>query len=452
MLINTGALRGSSARLLLLATGVFIGLAFLFWSAGTNVQADTPAESYIVELKEAVTTDEVLAEEAKVDLVKNILSLGKKDERGLPPLIKKVRTKALDTTQKYHHVLNGFAADLSPAELESIKKDPRVVGVFPDSAIEPQGQPNNTGLRRIGGGIYNEGLGAPLRIAVLDTGVMNSHPDLTGVVAGGTSCIPSEPNSHHTDVNGHGTQIAGIIAARDNNFGMMGFLPEAKIISVKVLKNDGIGSVSSLICGLDYVAANSHLNGGSIRVANLSIGYDLGHTSDNNCGYTIYDPLHKAACRARDAGVTLVVAAGNSYLGMNVATWSPAGYDDAVITVGAMADTDGKKGGLGPNSSNGEEDDSKRSSSNYGSIVDIIAPGEEINTTQNTGGYGLFSGTSAATPFVTASAALYLYQHPGSSWTQVRDGLKAMSDPVDTSLVYPSAFTQPVLWIRSMVD
>jgi len=121
------------------------------------------------------------------------------------------------------------------------------------------------------------------------------------------------------------------------------------------------------------------------------------------------------------AGVTLVVAAGND--GKDASNTIPAAYPE-VIAVGAIVDTDGKPGGLGPSTSYGA-DDTRASFSNYGSVVDLYAPGVSILSTVPGGGYQRWSGTSMATPHVTGAAALYLRQNPGASPAQVRSYLLA---------------------------
>ena len=235
---------------------------------------------------------------------------------------------------------------------------------------------------------------------------------------------------------------AGTIAALDNNQGVVGVAPRAKLWSVRVLDNNGNGSWSSVICGIDFVTSEAPANGGPITLANMSLGG--AGTSDNNCGNTNNDALHQALCRSRDAGVTYVVAAGND--GADASLSVPAAYDDAVITVSALADSDGAAGGLGAATSYGV-DDTFASFSNYGSVVDLAAPGVNIYSTYKGGAYATMSGTSMATPHVTGAAALYLAAHPGATWTQVRDGLKALAEPLgsghtDPSGLHPEAVVQ----------
>ena len=298
-------------------------------------------------------------------------------------------------------------------------------------AVSPQSlQPLPTGVKRIkAGGLANTGEGVD--VAIIDTGISAQHPDLAGKVVGGKNC--STGSGSYIDQNGHGTHVAGTIAALNNTFGVVGVAPGARLWAVRVLDKNGGGSWSTVICGLDFVTSQAPKNGGKIRVANLSLGG--GGFSDNNCGNSNNDALHKAICRARDAGVTIVVAAGNS--GANAANFVPAAYDDAVITVSALADTDGAPGGLGAGTSYGS-DDTFASFSNWGSAVDIGAPGVLIKSTWLGNGYNTISGTSMASPHVAGVVALYLATHLGVPWTDVRDALVAAGEPSGAGHTDPS--------------
>ncbi|MER3486431.1 MAG: peptidase S8, partial [Chloroflexota bacterium] len=136
-------------------------------------------------------------------------------------------------------------------------------------------------------------------VAVLDTGVDLSNPDLN--VAGGVDCDGPD-TGNYGDAHGHGTHIAGTIAALDNGIGVVGVAPGARIWSVRVLDAYGNGTTSNLICGLDWVAAHAD----TIDVVNMSLA---GAGSDGSCSSTA---LHEAICGVVNAGVTVVAAAGNS--------------------------------------------------------------------------------------------------------------------------------------------
>ncbi len=331
----------------------------------------------------------------------------------------------------YHKAVKGFTATISDSEVDKIKKDPRVDFVSEDRVVSidkvnvekigqvtAQSETIPTGVSRVAAtNTVNKGQG--VNIAVIDTGIYSAHPDLQGAILNsGTSCIRRTSSQ---DDNGHGTHVSGTIAARNNGIGVVGVAPSAKLVPVKVLDRNGSGTWSSVICGIDWVT--NHAAQYNIKVANMSLGG--GGTSDNNCGNTNNDALHKAICRSRDAGVTYVVAAGNS--AADAANSVPSAYDDAVITVSALADSDGNAGGVGAATSYGN-DDTFASFSNFGSVVDLGAPGVDILSTWKGGGYAILSGTSMATPHVTGAAALYLDAHPGSTWTQVRDGLMTIGE------------------------
>ncbi len=178
----------------------------------------------------------------------------------------------------------------------------------------------------------------PVAVAVIDTG-SGPHSDLN--IAGGYNCAGGSTTSF-ADGNGHGTHVAGTIGARNNGDGVVGVLPGVKIYSVRVLDNAGSGSWSGIICGIDWVTNNSPALGGSIRVANMSLGgagIDDGETG-KTCGNTS-DAMRKAICGSVAAGVTYVAAAGND--NANLAGFVPAAYDE-VLAVTAAADFNGQPG------------------------------------------------------------------------------------------------------------
>jgi len=363
-----------------------------------------------------------------------------------------VKKHGLGPKQSYRHAFKGFAADVPEGQLDKIKADSRVAFVSEDGLVQALVMPNATakaappatqppqsvptGVSRIQATV-NANKGAGIGVAVIDTGIDLTHPDLAANIVANVNCVNSKKTGQ--DDNGHGSHVAGTIAAVSNTIGVIGVAPGAKLIAVKALDNNGSGSWSSIICGLDWVTANAAKY--DIKVANLSLGG--GGSSDNNCGNTNKDALHKAICRARDAGVTIVVAAGNS--AANASASVPAAYDDAVITVSALADSNGQPGGTGAKTPYGP-DDTFATFSNYGTAVDIAGPGVSILSTWLSGGYNTISGTSMATPHVAGGAALYIKSHPGSTWTQVRDALKAAGELLGSGHTDPSGkHPEPVL-------
>jgi subtilisin len=347
----------------------------------------------------------------------------------------------------YKYALKGFSATIPENKLKALKSDPRVEFVSEDRVVSINAKDNGkvkpppppppsqilpSGINRIDAELAaaNGNKGAGINVAIIDTGIDLTHPDLAANIVGGKNC---QIGKSYADGNGHGTHVAGIVAALDNSRGVVGAAPEAKLWSIRVLNNSGSGSWSSVICGIDFVTSKAPANGGPITVANMSLSGP--GASDNDCGKSNNDALHKAICRSRDAGVTYVVAAGNE--SADTASSVPAAYDDAVITVSALADSDGLPGGIGSATGYGA-DDTFASFSNYGAAVDLGAPGVDIYSTWKGGAYATASGTSMASPHVAGAAALYLKDHPGANWTQVLDGLKALAEIADAGHSDPS--------------
>jgi subtilisin family serine protease len=253
-----------------------------------------------------------------------------------------------------------------------------------------------TGVRRIGGGTK---AAAGVAVAVLDTGIDLSHPDLTALV--GTNCVGGAGRrlSSVSDGNGHGTHVAGTIGGK----GGIGVAPGTTVYAVKVLDDAGRGSISQLICGIDWVTENAPRLG--IRVASLSLG--MAGEPDSDCGRSSRDALHKALCASIAKGVVYVVAAGNN--ASDIAHDVPAGYPE-VLAVAAISDSDGAPGGKGPPivCVRGERDDSFATFSNYAADSShiVAAPGVCIRSAWPGGGYRTISGTSMAAPHVSATVAL----------------------------------------------
>lgn len=330
----------------------------------------------------------------------------------------------------YKHALRGYSATLTAKKVRKINADPAVDYVVRDKAVSyskpptgnktpppppaPTVQKVPTGFLRIDSpASRRDGVDDAVNVdvAVIDTGIDPGHSDLR--YAGGYNC---STGASAADGNGHGTHVAGTIGAKDNTLGSVGIAPGARMWGIRVLNNAGSGTTSSVICGIDWVTAHST----TIEVANLSLGG--GGSDDNNCGVTNKDPMHAAICRAVNAGVTFVVAAGNE--GANAATSTPAAYDE-VITVSAYSDFDGLAGALGTPTCRADEDDSFANFSNWGSDVDIAAPGVCIYSTWKGNSYNTISGTSMATPHVAGAAALYKAANPGADPAAVKAALQS---------------------------
>ncbi len=372
----------------------------------------------------------------------------------------------------FRNAMKGFAAQMSASDAENLQRDPNVAYVAEDRLVsiadsgatrdEIRNAPLSATARRDVGttaltvaqkiptGVdrinaeNKSNTGAGVNVAVIDTGILTTHPDLKDTIVGGKSCVSG--TSSYIDQNGHGTHVAGTIAAQNNTQGVVGVAPGVKLWAVRVLDRWGNGTWSSVICGIDYVTAHAPANGGPIKVANLSLGG--GGSSDNNCGKTNNDPLHAAICRARDAGVTIVAAAGNS--NANASGFVPAAYDDAVIAVSALADSDGKPGGTGASTGYGA-DDTFATFSNYGSTVDIGAPGVNIYSTWLNNSYATISGTSMASPHVAGAAALYLAMHPSAVWSEVKSALQSVGESAGSGHSDPSGkHPEPVLRVDTL--
>lgn len=334
------------------------------------------------------------------------------------------RKHGLGLLHTYEYAIKGFAATIPAARLDAVKADSQVLFVSEDREVSIGAQTLPTGVDRIDAEqtAAHTNKGAGVNVAVIDTGIDLKHPDLQANIIGGKNCSTGKS---YNDGNGHGSHVAGTIAAVNNTVGVVGVAPEAKLWAVRVLNNAGSGTWSSVICGIDFVTSKAPANGGPITVANMSLGGT--GSDDGNCGLTNNDALHQAICRSVAAGVTYVVAAGNET--DNAANHVPAAYDE-VITVSALSDSDGKSGGTGgaPSCRTSEKDDYFASFSNFGADVDIAAPGVCIYSTWKGGGYNTISGTSMASPHVAGAAALYIATHPGATPAQVRDALIAAQE------------------------
>lgn len=313
---------------------------------------------------------------------------------------------------EYTRAVKGLAGDLNDNQLAQVQGDGAVAYVVPDATFQATGMANLAagetsppGIRRIGAATSTQvHAAANGAVAVLDTGIDLANADLN--VASGTNCVKT--GSTAQDDNGHGTNVAGIIGARNNGSTVVGVAPGTKLYSVKVLSNTGSGTLSQILCGIDWVKANAAtLN---IKVANMSLAG--GGTDDLNCGNTNNDPEHKSICNATAAGVTFVAAAGNN--GVDFAKTIPAAYKE-VLTVTGMSDTDGKSGGVGaaPTCKTGEKDDSYGTYSNFAvssaaQAHTIAAPGTCIVSDKPGGGTATYYGSSQAAPHVAGTVALCL--------------------------------------------
>jgi subtilisin family serine protease len=314
----------------------------------------------------------------------------------------------VDVDARYTHALDGYAATLTTSALAAVKADARVDFVSPDRRVRAAAQSLPTGINRIDGELSStasgNGSGAVnVNVAVVDTGIDPTHPDLN--VVGGRDCAPGVG---FTDLNGHGSHVAGTIGAKDDGNGVVGIAPGARLWAVKVLNDAGVGLTSDIVCGIDWVTSTRTdlVPTNDIAVANMSLGG--GGADDGNCGNANNDAEHKAICRAVQAGVTFVVAAGND--GVDFRNSIPASYDE-VLTVSAVSDFNGQPGGGAASTCRSDVDDQFASYSNFAVLAadqahTIAAPGTCIDSTYMLGMYDTLSGTSMASPHVAGTAAL----------------------------------------------
>lgn len=242
------------------------------------------------------------------------------------------------------------------------------------------------GIEKIGANLvhpYTKGFAT--KVAAIDTGIDYNHPDLLPNYKGGFNFVSDTPDP--MDDNGHGTHIAGTIAAADNDIGVIGVAPEAYLYAVKVLDSIGSGYISDVIAGIQW-AVNNYM-----RIANMSLGSRISNRS-----------LKSACDNAYNQGLLLIAAAGNSGnahgTGNNVDY--PARYDSVI----AVAATD--------------INDTRAFFSSTGPAVELSAPGVNINSTLRNNRYGTASGTSMATPHVTGTAALIMAYDPSLTNVQTR--------------------------------
>jgi subtilisin len=315
----------------------------------------------------------------------------------------------------YSAAIKGYSATLSTGAVRDLRSDPLVAAVVEDREVQVAAQTLPTGIDRIDGELSStasgDGAGSvDADIAIIDTGIDTKHPDLN--VVGGVACN----GKGYEDRNGHGTHVAGIAAAKDDGAGVVGVAPGARLWAVRVLNNSGKGSWSNVICGVDWVTANAD----TIEVANMSLGGSGSEPAASGC--STGDPLHDAICRSVQAGVTYTVAAGNS--AANAQDFVPAAYDE-VITVSALADFNGQPGGGAAPTCRADTDDTLADFSNFGSDIDLIAPGTCIYSTYRGGRYSTLSGTSMASPHMAGAAALYRSGNPDAFPEAVKTALQS---------------------------
>ncbi|WP_273716934.1 S8 family serine peptidase [Alkalihalobacillus pseudalcaliphilus] len=289
------------------------------------------------------------------------------------------------------------SVELSPEDVQSLKKDPSIAYVEEDVEVKIANQTTPWGITRVQAPTaLNRGFtGSGVRVAVLDTGIA-THSDLN--IRGGVSFVSGEPG--YQDGNGHGTHVAGTIAALNNSIGVIGVAPNAELYAVKVLGANGSGSVSAIAQGLQWSAQNN------MHIANLSLGSPTGSQT-----------LELAVNQANSAGVLVVAASGNN--GSGTVSY-PARYTNA-LAVGAT-----------------DQNNNRASFSQYGTGLNIVAPGVGVQSTYPGNRYASLNGTSMATPHVAGVAALVKQKNPSWSNTQIRNHLLNTATSLGSSTQFGS--------------
>ncbi|HLL53312.1 MAG TPA: S8 family serine peptidase [Myxococcaceae bacterium] len=289
----------------------------------------------------------------------------------------------------YRTALNGFAGPIGPGVLSRIEQDSRVAYVEQDGVARTSAQTIPYGISNVAAttapsvlaGNGSGALAGPT-VFVIDTGIA-THADLN--IVGHVNYASGQ----NTDCNGHGTHVAGTVGAKDDTNYVVGVAPGVRLFGVKVLDCAGSGTYSGVINGMNYVASSTI----GQKVANMSLGGGFSQA------------VNDAARNMVNNNVAVAVAAGND--GADASTKSPAS-EPSVLTVAAH-----------------DSNNVNASWSNFGSVVDLSAPGVNTLSTSKSGGTTTMSGTSMASPHVAGALAIYRAKNPTASGAQAISGVKA---------------------------
>lgn len=280
------------------------------------------------------------------------------------------------TVRRSFRLVPAVAARVPRSELAALRRNPRIDRIEPDLEVHASDaeMDNVWGVGRIGGAFAHAGAhrGAGVRVAVIDTGIDYNHPDLNANYAGGWDFVNDDNDPWDDD--GHGTHVAGTIAAEDDGYGAVGVAPDVRLYALKVLDANGSGSFSDVIAAVEWCIDEG------IHITNNSYG------SSGNPGSIVKSAFDRAAA----AGILMVAAAGNS--GTSSGTTDSVEYPARFSSVLAVAAT--------------TSSDARASFSSTGPDVEIAAPGQAIYSTIPDNRYASWSGTSMACPHVVGAAAV----------------------------------------------
>ncbi|MBM0065364.1 S8 family peptidase [Alkalicoccobacillus gibsonii] len=287
----------------------------------------------------------------------------------------------VDIIDEYDYI-DVLAVELDPEDVDALSEEAGISFIEEDIELSIQ-QTVPWGITRVQApAVHNRGItGSGVRVAILDSGI-SAHSDLN--IRGGASFVPGEPTT--ADLNGHGTHVAGTVAALNNSIGVIGVAPNAELYAVKVLGANGSGSVSGIAQGLEWAATNN------MHIANMSLGSDFPSST-----------LERAVNYATSRDVLVIAATGNNGSG---SVGYPARYANA-MAVGAT-----------------DQNNRRANFSQYGTGIDIVAPGVNVQSTYPGNRYVSMNGTSMATPHVAGAAALVKQRYPSWNATQIRNHLK----------------------------
>jgi subtilisin family serine protease len=315
----------------------------------------------------------------------------------------------------YRTALNGYAVRVNAAQAKRLAADPDVASVVQDAKVtldHTQQNPPSWGLDRIDSNdlpldrsyTWPESAGSGVTVYVIDSGVRTSHRDFGGRATSGWDFVDGDAVAQ--DGNGHGTHVAGTVAGT-----RYGVAKKARVVAVRVLDDQGQGTIAQVIAGIDWVTQHAR----KPAVANMSLGG------------TANAQLDAAVRNSIASGVTYTVAAGNDAL---PASWSSPARVPEAVTVGAT-----------------DPADARASFSDWGMSVDLFAPGVGITSASNASdsATATLSGTSMASPHAAGAAALYLADHPGAPPAEVSRALAERAAPgrvTDAGLGSPNRLLQ----------